>query len=87
MRRTLILYVIRALAGVLCLSAGWLVTDLAALLLSIHSLALGLYQIRNLESIHIFNNSPGFFTDFAVGFNLLFPAALMALWLARLTDF
>ena len=83
MSRTLFINIIRALAAAWCIRAGGLLPDLFVLLLAVHSASLGLYQIKHIDDIRIFNNRPQYFLNFSIGFNLMFPAALAALLLAR----
>ncbi|MDZ7860382.1 MAG: hypothetical protein U5O15_06920 [Candidatus Krumholzibacteriota bacterium] len=83
MNRTIIIDVLRAFAAVWRIRAEVLIADLVVLSLGVHSVVLGLCQIKKIDEIRIFRNRPQYFINFSIGFNLIFPAALAALLLAR----
>ena len=83
MYRTVCINIIRALAGIVCIRIGGLIPDLLVFLLSAQSLAFGCYELKHSEEISAFKDRPGYYSNFVIGFDMLFPVALIALWFAN----
>lgn len=69
--------IMRVALGIFCVWAGGLLCGLAVVILSVFSFAYGCYELKHIEELETFKNKPYCYANFVVGFDLLFPVALV----------
>lgn len=82
MQRTIFLNITRSILGILLVWFGSDFWHLVVLVSSVFTFAYGCYELRHIEEIEAFRNKPDYYLDFTVGFDLLFPIALIVLLVA-----
>jgi len=83
MHRIIYINIIRSILGIFCAWFGGVFLSLIVVVLSVSAFAYGCYELKYVEEIEAFKNKPYYYTDFVVSFDLLFPIALIALWVVR----